>query len=99
MNFNNLNSERMTPDEFLYKQGYTQKVRYPDGKEVEPTFQRITVIRLLEEYAKSQANGHKSEQRQLTIPDVSKSVCDCPENCRTQEDDMLFCSKCGARWD
>jgi hypothetical protein len=45
------------------------------------------------------ANGANMRERQLTIPDVSKSVCDCPENCRTQEDDMLFCSKCGAKWD
>lgn len=35
---------------FLNKQGYTEKVKYPDGKEIEPTFQRITVIRLLNEY-------------------------------------------------
>ena len=30
---------------------------------------------------------------------VSKSVCDCSENDRVEEDGELYCLKCGNKWD
>ena len=32
-------------------------------------------------------------------PDVSKSVCDCLETDRVEEDGELYCLKCGSKWD
>lgn len=60
----------MKAHQFLFEKGYTQKVRYPDGKEESSAFQYDTVTRLMTEFAEYLANGHESEQRQLTIPDV-----------------------------
>jgi hypothetical protein len=40
-------------EEYLNKQGYIEKVKPPNDDEFEPTFQRVTVIRLMEEYAQS----------------------------------------------
>jgi hypothetical protein len=60
----------MKAHQFLFEKGYTQKVRYPDGKEESSAFHYDTVVRLLNEYSEHLANGHESEQRQLTIPDV-----------------------------
>jgi hypothetical protein len=61
----------MKAHQFLFEKGYTQKVRYPDGQEEGTAFSYDTVIRLMTEYSEHLANGYESEQRQLTIPDVS----------------------------
>lgn len=35
----------------------------------------------------------------LRLFGVSKSVCDCSENDRVEEDGELYCIKCGSKWD
>ena len=47
--------------EFLEKQGYTQTVKFPDGREIEPTFQRTTVAQLLKQYADQETERLKAE--------------------------------------
>lgn len=37
--------------------------------------------------------------KNCSIPAVSKSVCSCEEDDRVEEDGMLFCCKCGSKWD
>lgn len=44
-------------EDFLRKQGYSDSVTYPDKTTVEPTFQWVTVIRLLNEFAALSTRG------------------------------------------
>jgi GTPase involved in cell partitioning and DNA repair len=41
-------------EKWLTDQNYSEKVNHPDQGEIEPSFQRITVIRLLKDFAESQ---------------------------------------------
>ena len=42
------------------------------------------------------------DESKLLLADVSNSeavVCECREEWRTQEDENIYCSKCGNKWD
>ena len=48
--------------DFLLSQGYSEAVTYPDKTTVNPTFQWITVVRLMEEYAQLKLSASIDEK-------------------------------------
>jgi hypothetical protein len=48
---------------------------------------------------KKQVENINNSNEKLLLSDVSKSVCDCSETDRVEEDGELYCIKCGSKWD
>lgn len=74
MNFNNLNSERIMKDkQYLYTMYNATSTDDGTGEieTYENWLERQLLSRIEKLEAMEKANGHESEQRQLTIPDVS----------------------------
>jgi len=103
MNYNNLNSERIMKDkQYLYTMYNATSTDDGTGEleTYENWLERQLLSRIEKLEALEKANGQESEQRQLTIPDVSISVC---PKCHASEvyenrNGDGECAICGHTW-
>lgn len=85
----------MKDKQYLYTMYTATRTDYGTGEieTYENWLERQLLSRIEKLGALEQANGQESEKRQLTIPDVSNSVCSCKKKSKYQTDSGI-CVKC-----